>query len=169
MTSRIRLLPARENQFKALENLLQLYLYDFEDFLDEEGPDENGWYDPGFEPERYMNSDHFWAYLGWVDRKLAGFALVSDRVEQRKTHGHYVDEFFVLRRYRRQGIGSTLAAQLFDTHLGYWEVTVVGPNTPAQAFWRKVVNEYSKGRYQDFTIPENGMDIIWLTFDNNQP
>ena len=71
--------------------------------------------------------------------------------------------------YRRQGIGSTLATQLFDTHHGYWEVTIVGPNTPAQAFWRKVVNTYAKGRYRDFTTQEDDMDIIWLTFDISQP
>ncbi|WP_238996488.1 hypothetical protein [Paenibacillus pinistramenti] len=58
-------------------------------------------------------------------------------------------EFFVLKRFRRTGVGRTAAYALFDRFPGRWYISQLKTNTPAQAFWRAVVDEYTAGRYQE--------------------
>ena len=80
----------------------------------------------------------FWptgkAYLAWVDDTPAGFALMK-----RQPHNNDVQEFFVKREFRRQGVGETLARQLWKNHPGRWSVRVLGDNTAALSFWRRTV------------------------------
>jgi predicted acetyltransferase len=102
------------------------------------------------------------------DGKLCGFALIDLKLQQGDGPGRYVAEFFVLRTFRKQGIGQELARQLFDTYRGVWEIAEVGPNTPAQAFWRRVIGEYTGGRYREFPTEDNeGLTILWQTFDSS--
>jgi len=162
----VQLRLAEPAQLDILKHLMQLYLYDFDEFFSEGGVDNEGLFDPGFPLERYVDNQRFWAYLACVEDRLAGFTLISDRVEKGPEPGRYVEEFFVLRRYRRAGVGSTMAQQLFDLFPGYWEITILGENKPAQAFWRKVVNGYSQGQYQDFITQEQDETIVWLTFNS---
>lgn len=147
----IELLSAKHEQLETLRNLMQLYLYDFSVYRCDE-PDEkigeDGYYHLDYDLARYFNNPGFRAYLAQVDRKLAGFVLVSSRVHYHDT-GWNIDEFFVLRCYRRQGVGRFLAHKTFDTYRGYWEITQIPNNLPAQAFWRRVIDDYSGGRYQE--------------------
>jgi predicted acetyltransferase len=52
---------------------------------------------------------------------------------------HSVGEFFVLRKYRRLGVGSRSAKILFERWPGRWEVGVAGYNKPALSFWQKAI------------------------------
>ncbi len=149
----VTLIPLRRDDLPTLENLLQLYLYDFSPYLCDD-PDEqigeDGRYNPGFNTARYAGRHGYWGYLARVDGRLAGFSLVSDRVRYRPI-GRHVDEFFVLRCYRRRGVGRAMAFQTFDTYRGYWEITEIAPNLPAIAFWQTVIDSYTGGRFRDFT------------------
>lgn len=163
----IQLVPLKRHQLETLENLMQLYLYDFSIYFCDEPTEqigENGRYDPGYGLERYLKKSGYSAYLGRVDGKLAGFVLTSSRIKYREGAGRSVDEFFVLRCYRRQGVGRALALQTFEAFTGYWEIAEVADNTPAQAFWRRVIGEYTGGRYRELT---GEFGEIWQTFDSS--
>jgi predicted acetyltransferase len=58
-------------------------------------------------------------------------------------------EFFVLRMYRRHGVGSEAARSLFEAHAGAWEVHEVAANTPAQAFWRRIIASVTAGHFEE--------------------
>lgn len=130
----------------VLRRLLQLYLYDFTEFAPQE-LDEHGEYS-------YRYLDHYWAptddeerlpYLIRADGKLAGFALV-----RRPTGGAWrMAEFFVLRTYRRHGVGRTAALHLFRMLGGDWQVAELAANLPAQAFWRRAIAEATHGTYTE--------------------
>lgn len=135
----------------VVRRLMELYLYDFTEFLDGE-LNEHGEF--GY---RYL--DHYWApdagetrvpYLIRADGKLAGFAMVR-RVG---TGPWKMAEFFVARMYRRHGVGSAAARDVFGRHAGDWEVHEVAANTPAQAFWRRIIGEVSGGRLDEETNAE---------------
>ncbi|MBN1427495.1 MAG: GNAT family N-acetyltransferase [Anaerolineae bacterium] len=162
------MVPATRHDYNVLHRLAQFYQYDFTDFLPGD-LNEQGEY-PYVDIRRYLNQKAHHAYLARVSGKLGGFALIKERPEQRDRPGCYLAEFFVMRPYRRQGVGRTAAFQTFDTHRGYWELAVVGPNTPALAFWRRVVDEYSKGRHEEFTTydHEEGVTVIWQAFDSSE-
>lgn len=135
----------------VLRRLLQFYLYDFSEIEPENvrmGAD-------GEFPYRYL--DHYWApdqgeerhpYFVRVDGELAGFALV------RKVNGMFVmSEFFVVRRFRRQGVGARAAAGVFKRHPGRWIVQEVARNLAAQAFWRRVIADVTGGEFEEEQSP----------------
>jgi predicted acetyltransferase len=170
--TRIELAPAEPYQLETLSNLFQLYLYDFSVyFCDDPGEQigEDGLYDPGFEMARYFEPSGYRAYLGRVDGRLAGFALVTEQVQHRVGPGRLIEDFFVLRCYRRRGVGRSMAFQLFDTFRGYWEIAQIASNKPAQAFWRKVIGEYTQRRYREFVAAPNRYgDDVWQVFDSSE-
>lgn len=165
--TKVELLLAAPDQLPTLRNLWQLYIHDFTEFIDED-VDESGLYSFDFDHRRYFERPGFWAYIPRVASQIAGFALISDRVMDRSKKGRVVDEFFVLHRYRRRGVGRSLAFQMFDTYRGFWEIGELGPNTPAQAFWRRVIGEYTDERYEESSYQEeDDMQIILQTFDSS--
>jgi predicted acetyltransferase len=141
--------PAKGEERPALENLAQLYCYDFSDMFPlEVGAD-----------GRFAELNDLGPY--WVDKwrhplfilvgqKLAGFALVLERSRLTGAHGVFdMAEFFVMRRYRRQGVGRAAAFRLFETFHGPWEVRQRRENPAATSFWRKVIAEYTGGDFHE--------------------
>jgi predicted acetyltransferase len=60
-----------------------------------------------------------------------------------------MDQFFVLKKYRRSGLGKAMALRVFSQLPGYWEVGQMPDNTPAQAFWRAVIADLTDGAYTE--------------------
>jgi predicted acetyltransferase len=131
----------------VVERLLQLYEYDASDTY---GADleADGRYHV-VDLARLWRPDYA-VHLITVDGHLAGFAFVT-------RHASYLDgaptwlmdEFFVLRKYRRRGVGGHVARTLFDGHPGRWELGQLEGNTAAQAFWRAAIGRYTGGGYQE--------------------
>jgi predicted acetyltransferase len=63
-------------------------------------------------------------------------------------------DFFILKKYRDQGIGQAAAFQLFDRFPGLWTVSELKFNLPAQAFWRTIISRYA-GRFSEY-VAEDG-------------
>jgi predicted acetyltransferase len=133
-----------------LRQLLQLYQYDFSEF-DNADVGDDGFYRYGYfdsywtEPERHP-------LLFRVDGKWAGFALV------RAGTPHDMAEFFVMRKYRRGGIGTAIAREVFARFPGEWQVRQMTSNPAATAFWVQAIPvEFEQdllehGPVQRFTI-----------------
>lgn len=140
----VRSVPFGEKS--VLRNLMHLYLYDMSKF-DDEDVNSQGLFE-------YKYLDHYWtesdrhAFFIEIDGRLAGFVLLNHHsitVENANT----IAEFFVMRKYRRQGLGSQAAREVFDKLPGEWEVRELSENTAAHAFWRIVIDKYTDGRYQE--------------------
>ncbi len=131
----------------VLRRLFQLYVYDFSEILQLEIRDD-GFFDFG-KPEGYWEAPRYFPFFIRAGSHLAGFAIVDS--ESRLTHEALwdVNQFFVLRRYRRTGVGSRAATALFDQFRGRWEVRQASQNEAAQAFWRTVVRRYTQGRFEE--------------------
>lgn len=142
----IDLSPAGLTEKPVLARLLQLYLYDFTEF---DGEDLNaaGLYE-------YPYFDHYWTEAGRspliirVNGRLAGFALVRRLAEDEGGPAASMAEFFILRKYRRLGVGSQVAKMVFQRFPGRWQIAIWSENQPAWLFWRKVAQEFTRG---DFT------------------
>lgn len=76
-------------------------------------------------------------------------------------------EFFVLRKFRGAGVGERIARQLFDRFRGRWEVQRLARNTPALAFWRKVIGRYTDGRFQESDGPSPWGQMNVIRFRND--
>ena len=154
-----------------LRHLIQLYMYDFSVFWDDADRDahvdQRGLFDAGIDLRSYLDSTARWAYLVSSEDRLVGFALLHAQTVHRPGPGRLVEEFFIMRRYRRKGLGRLAATRLFDGYTGYWEIAAIGPNVPAQNFWRRVLSSYTRNRYDEFTTHEDGRPIVWQTFDSS--
>jgi predicted acetyltransferase len=89
-----------------------------------------------------------------VSGRLAGFALVRERAHFAGAGVREISEFFVLRKYRRRGVGTRAARTLFARFPGRWEVAEVAWNVAAQRFWRQAiracaVDGVAEGRHRD--------------------
>ena len=109
------------------------------------------------------------AYLAKVGDSVAGFALVGSADEYLSEVGaHDVHEFFVLRRFRRDGIGRQMAIHLWNKYRGEWLVRVLEANAPALAFWRAAIAGFPLGPFAGLRKEESrlvkGRPWVYLRF-----
>lgn len=126
----------------VLENLLQLYIHDFSELfagssrgdLEADGryhadiPIADWWREPGHVP-----------LLMRMNGRIAGFALLNGNSHVGGSIDWNIAEFFVVRKYRRQGVGRAAAHALFDRYPGRWEAAVMRANTGAHGFWQLTI------------------------------
>jgi predicted acetyltransferase len=137
----------------VLRNLLELYQYDFTQFEPNDISD-HGLYGYSY-LDNYWTEDGRYPFFIRVDGKLAGFVLVRSSNE-----GSEIAEFFVLKKFRRQGIGRVVAFRVFDSFPGHWHVSQDACNIPGKEFWRSVIADYTSGQFTEkFTKLDNGMLI----------
>ncbi|MGE5674507.1 MAG: GNAT family N-acetyltransferase [Mycobacterium leprae] len=138
-------------------NLMQLYQYDVSEY-DDALPDDEGRF-PYPLLERYWIPEGIGAegrihLLVRVDGRPAGFVLINTIGKGRPDVDHHMAEFFIMRRWRRQGVGRTVATQVFRRYPGRWEVRQEAGNLPAQRFWRSVIGGFTGGRFEEVQYPD---------------
>lgn len=138
----IKVIPATQDQQPILENLIELYAHDFSEMADLQ-LNSNGRY--GYTPlPLYWQQPNRHPFLVTVDDRLAGFALVKQGSEISEDKDIWdVAEFFIVRRYRRHGIGKVVAHEIWRTFPGRWEVRVLERNQTGLAFWNRAIASFA--------------------------
>ncbi len=99
---------------------------------------------------RWFTNDGSHPLLILQNGRSVGFALVSrPLVHQRQSVDFRMAEFFIVAAARRCGIGLNAAALIFNRFAGQWEVSEFLSNSGAVAFWRRVINDYTRGSYRE--------------------
>jgi len=82
-----------------------------------------------------------------------GFAMVrlGQPLATRTLIDFTMAEFFIARDWRRRGVGQEAVRLIFDRFSGRWHIMEYLRNPGAVSFWRRVVNSYTEGRYQEQT------------------
>jgi predicted acetyltransferase len=136
---------AKIEQKGIIENLLELYNYDFTEFVPDDVDNEGRF---GYDPLKYYwNESGRYVFIVKVDLHIAGFVMVRTIKEDLSAPIFSMAEFFIMKKYRMKGIGTTVAAKIFSMLKGEWEVAEIEENIPAQKFWRKAINDYTKGNF----------------------
>ena len=144
----VQVISALPSQETTLRHLIDLYAYDFSALLGLDVADDGRFAFRDLAP--FWTDDWRHAFLVRVGDRLAGFALVEDRSRLDGTAGvHDMAEFFILRKYRREGVGERAARLLFQRFPGRWEVRQRPENREATAFWRRVIERHTGGRFED--------------------
>ena len=139
--------PGREHE-ATFQNLLQLYTHDFSEFW---AATPRGDVQANGRFEDYPLSA-FWERPGWsanlilIGSTIAGFCLVNDSSHISKAVGANVAEFFVLRKFRGQGVGKSAARAMFNSWPGSWEIAVASRNQAAKKFWTRVITSSPEAR-----------------------
>ena len=167
-SGQIELVAAERDQEPTVANLLELFIHDFSEFHDVAvGSDGRFgyrdlplyWSDPDRHP-----------FLVQMDGKLAGLVFV--RLAQNASDNEMVwdmAEFFILRGYRRRGIGAMAAQVVWNHFPGRWQVRVMETNVAAQKFWARTISTFL-GEVADPAHVERG-SRRWqvFSFDSRQP
>ena len=137
-------------------HLLQLYEYDSSAVFGAD-VEHDGLY-------HVIDPDELWQppyriYLIRVDDHWSGFAFVTRHPAYFGTGETWLmNEFFVMRKYRRTGVGTMLARAVFARFPGEWQVRQITANPAATAFWRQAIPVHfvqetlDHGPVQRFTI-----------------
>lgn len=164
---KLDLSPAGPADEARLGALFELYVYDFSELLGLDVGDDGRFRPPAMgsyfvDPERH-------AFLLRADDRLAGFALVHERSRVTGETGVFdMAEFFVLRLYRRRGLGEAMAGSLFDRFRGRWEVRQKPENVAATAFWRRVITKRMGGRWREEVRDDDRWKGVIQLFDSSR-
>lgn len=148
-----------DNQ-ETLTNLLQFYIYDFSEFI-EAHVGENGRFGD-YPLSDYWTEDNHFPYLIRLNGNYAGFVLVKWIKTEMKSY-YSIAEFFIMKKYRRTGLGKSVAKDIFRLHKGDWEVFQMKINEPAQLFWRNVIKEYTDGQFTERTEGEKRITQVFVS------
>lgn len=140
--AQVALVPATLDHQPILANLLQFYIYDFSEIMPLElGADARFAY-PEF--PRYWSDPSRFPFLAAVDRRWAGLVFIKQvQVPERDGPVWDMAEFFVMRGYRRHGVGTRLAHLAFRRFPGKWQVRVMESNFAARYFWERTIEEFT--------------------------
>jgi predicted acetyltransferase len=157
----IEVVPAGMEQEPVLANLLELYAHDFSEFHPSQlGADGRFGY-PHL--STYWSQPDHYPFLVKVDGNLAGLALIK------KSHSTFhggevwdVAEFFIVRAYRRRGIGGAAAHEVWKKFRGRWEVRVMESNRTGAEFWSRALAAFVGGPIVPVAIEKDG--VRWQVF-----
>ena len=145
---KIEIVEARDDA-AVVSNLFELYAHDMSEFVGLDVDDAGRFAIPAsiasYWDAAEVSRRH--PFVVRADGKLAGFALVRQIAQDPPTHD--MGEFFVLRKYRRTGLGRRVACDLFDRFPGRWEVRELPANVAAQRFWRRTIEDYTRGAFTE--------------------
>ena len=196
--SRIELIPAALEQQPVLANLLELYAHDFSEFHDIELGTNGRfgyarlplyWSEPGRHPF-LVKADGKLAGLvlvksaqaarpGAVRQRNWRFRMPGTRpvVREFLERGSEISgnetvwdmaEFFVLRRYRRLGIGTEIAHQVWKRFPGAWEIRVLLSNRPAHRFWERAISRFTGETIRSVPIERRGEKWRLFSFESKR-
>lgn len=163
----IEVITAVTDQQPILANLLELYAHDFSEFQDLElGADGRFGYKhlPLYweEPERHP-------FLVRIDGRLAGFVLAK-RGSEVSGHENVWDmaEFFIVRGFRRRGIGTEVAHEVWRRFPGLWEVRVMQSNHSAAEFWGRAITRFIGEAICPVPIEKDGKCWYLFSFESRR-
>ena len=77
-------------------------------------------------------------------------------------------EFFVVRRYRRLGIGTEIAHQVWKRFPGAWEIRVLLSNRPAHRFWERAISRFTGETIRSVPIERRGEQWRLFSFESKR-
>ena len=158
----LELRKAQPEDFAALQQMLELYQYDISDIYLQDTDAEAKY---GYDLVRHRKAERFHAHVVLEGSQYVGFALVAPAIVTRK-EGSWMEQFFILKRYRRAGAGRALALHVFQSYPGPWEVGQMPTNHAAQKFWRQVISTATAGAFVELQVTDGWWQGVVQQFNN---
>jgi predicted acetyltransferase len=142
----ISIVPVKIGEKEILRNLLEKYNYEFSQY-DNRDVNDLGLY--GYDYlDCYWTEENRFPFFVKVNDKLAGFIMVNDYLESKIKTNYTLSEFFIIYKYRRQGIGKYVVNNILNKFKGKWQLKFHPKNEVSKNFWLKTIDEYTKGKYE---------------------
>ncbi|WP_314383514.1 GNAT family N-acetyltransferase [Pseudomonas brenneri] len=135
----VELIQTGPEQAELIRNLYQFYAYESSDWEQEDVEADGRFYIHEEHLSRYWQDPQWSANLLLVDGYIAGFLLI-ERSELAGINALELADLFILKRYRRKGIGRAMATQVLTSGEADWLVRFYDQDEASQAFWRSVLD-----------------------------
>ncbi len=124
---------------QTFDNLFNLYLHDLSEYsiwvAERQG--EDGIYLRGI-TDGYFDDETI-VYLMYYKEHLAGFICLSWGSKSKHKADYMLEEFFVLRPFRKTGFARKAVREIFRKYPGKYTLNVLKENVHAHRFWRKII------------------------------
>lgn len=157
----LQLEPMGPGDLPTLMQLWELYIYDLSDLMPiDVRPD--GCFGSPPKLGEYWRDERRLPFFIKVDGEIAGFVLIHRRSEHfgGGEDATTLSEFFVMKKYRRKGVGTRAATFAFDMFPGRWELHEFPTNVAAQTFWRTIIGRYSNNSFEEHTWNDRPVQVF---------
>ena len=136
----VELIQTGPEESELIRNLYQYYAYESSDWEQEDVEADGRFYIHDEHLTRYWQDPQWSANLLLVDGYIAGFLLIEGS-ELPGIDALELADLFILKRYRRKGIGRAIATQVLSSGQANWLVRYYDQDEVSQAFWRAVLDD----------------------------
>ena len=159
----VEIIPALAEQAPILANMFELYAHDFSEFIDLRlGAD--GRFGYSYLPRYWTEPGHYPFFI-LVNGSFAGFVFVrKGSLVTGDPDVWDMAEFFILRSFRRAGLGLSVAMSVWQQHPGRWEVRVLRCNQHAVHFWSRAVDAFMHENTPPAALHKDGEDWCVYSF-----
>jgi predicted acetyltransferase len=160
------IIPATRKQRDVLRNLFDLYAYDFSEMTATD-VEPSGRYTPDDFLTGFWDHAIFHPFLLSEEGHWAGFAFVErgSYITPGFNQHWLMEEFFVVRKYRRRGLGTWFARELLTRFPGIWEIGQIPENKAATQFWRRTLRLAVKGEFDEVTVSNERWEGLVQRFE----
>jgi len=160
--SQVEISIVKAEDKEILNNLLSYHMHDLSEFVDDLNINEKGFFQ--FDAiDMYFEKDSLIPLLYKVNGEYAGFVLLNKPPYAPKDIDYCINEFFILKRYRRKGYAKAAIEKVFTMYPGKYVVLQVKKNIAAVSFWHSV---YEKCNiiYKERELEFDGCDSLLQEF-----
>ncbi|MGV3465892.1 MAG: GNAT family N-acetyltransferase [Heyndrickxia sp.] len=158
----IEVVPIKVEEKHILKNIYPLYLHDLSPYNGED-INQDGLYDIDF-LDLFWKEEGLLPYFIKKEEKMIGFILVQNGKYGPPTgEDFYISEFFILRKYRRSGVGTSAFKELIESKPGTYLLGQLPSNLPAIKFWKNVYKALNI-EFEEFVNNELG-SLIYQRFE----
>ena len=99
----------------------------------------------------WFHDDRCTTFLVLREQEPVGFAVVQRSLSSSDDlkRSYRLTEFFIRKPYRSKGVGRGAAMLIFARYAGEWTVAEQSRNPGAIRFWRRVVAEFTNGKFRE--------------------
>ena len=101
----------------------------------------------------WFHDDRCTAFIVLREQEPVGFAVVQRSLAQATSDDpkrqFRLSEFFIRKPFRNRGVGRGAAMLIFARFAGEWTVPEQSRNPRAVRFWRRVVSEFTNGKFRE--------------------
>ena len=145
MKDKIKIMLAGPSEKETIKNLFTYYTYEMSNFLLTPVSDNGLLEVSNTNLNTYWESDSYYPYLIRCNGEIAGFSLLRKYPNDPK---HYdIDQFFVLKKFSRRGVGREAFKQSVAALPGSWITRVLLDNKKALAFWLSVIPSMTDNKF----------------------
>lgn len=111
----------------------------------------------------YWERDDHYPFLIYCDEELAGFSLVRRYPPDPGVFD--MGQFFVVDRFKGQGVGRRAFHLTLAQFPGKWLTRVLLANERALSFWTRVISDETNGNYTLSRELEKGQEMNFIRYD----